>query len=445
MNKTIQPKDHAEEVALFRAQILGPVLRRELARGELLAELRVLSALHFRPPGSVRTRSYAIPTLLRWRRAYLKDGLPGLQPVSRQVGDALSLTKSQRELLLEIRRQHRATPASVILDTLVGDGRLSRDEVSAQTLRRLYRKNGLSRTTRAKANRPTGERRRWEASYVGELWHADVCHGKALVIDGKRVPVRIHAILDDKSRFIVSLRVVSHEREAEMLDMMVEAVRHHGASKTLYLDNGSTYRGCALETACARLGIQLLHASPYDPQARGKMERFWRTMREGCLDHMDGVSSLHDVQMRLTAFVSERYHKNSHASLLGRSPGQAWADRKLTSRSSDELAEALTVREARRIRSDCTLSIGNVDWELAEVFLAGRLVTACRTLANAQDAPWVEHDGRRYNLRPVDPVANGRLRKKRKPKPGVNAVDFDPPGVLLERMLRKPPRYQGGK
>ena len=149
--------------------------------------------------------------------------------------------------------------------------------------------------------------------------------------------------------------------------------------------------------------------------------------------------------MRLTAFVSERYHKNSHSSLLGRSPGQVWADRKLTSRSSDELAEALTVRETRRVRSDCTLGIGNVDWELAELFLAGRLVTACRTLAEAQEAPWVEHDGQRYNLKPVDPVANGRHRKKRKPKPGVDAVDFDPPGVLLERMLRKPPRYQGGK
>ena len=170
-----------------------------------------------------------------------------------------------------------------------------------------------------------------------------------------------------------------------------------------------------------------------------------RPAHEGCLDHMSGVSSLHDVQMRLTAFVTERYHKNSHASLLGRSPSQAWAERKLTSRSADELAQALTVREARRVRSDCTLSIGNVDWELAEAFLAGRLVTACRTLANAQDAPWVEHDGRRYNLRPVDPVANGRLRKKRKQKPGVDAVDFDPPGVLLERMLRKPPRYHGGK
>lgn len=445
MNRSIEPKDHAEEVALFRAQVLGPVLRRELARGELLAELRVLSTLKFRPPGSPHTRSYAVPTLLRWRRAYLKDGLAGLRPQSRRQGNALTLTDSQRDLLLEIRREHPGVPASVILDTLTSDGRLTKGEVSVQTLRRLYRRHGLSRTSKARANRPAGERRRWEASAVGELWHADVCHGRAITVDGKTVRVRVHALLDDKSRYIIALRVFGHEREAGMLELWVEAVRMHGIPRTLYLDNGATYRGCALETACGRLGTQLVHASPYDPQARGKMERFWRTMREGCLDHMGAQPSLHAVQARLTAFVVERYHKAAHAGLVGRSPAQVWSERELTQRSTEEIAEALTVRETRRVRGDCTLSIGNVDWELAEAFLVGRLVTVARTFARPQDHPWVEVDERRYKLKPVDPVANGKHTKKRKPKPGIDAVDFDPAGVLLDRMLRRKPRYRGGQ
>ena len=145
MKDKLTPNDHAEEIALFRAQILGPVLRRELARGELLAELRALSTMHFRPPGSDCTRSYAVPTLLRWRRAYLRDGLRGLVPKSRRLGEALALTEAQRDLLLEIRRQHPAAPASVILETLVLDGRIDTGDISAQTLRRLFRSHGLSR------------------------------------------------------------------------------------------------------------------------------------------------------------------------------------------------------------------------------------------------------------------------------------------------------------
>lgn len=445
MRNHIKPNDHAEEIALFRAQILGPVLRRELARGELLAELRVLSTMHFKPPGVDCSRSYAIPTLLRWRRAYLKDGLRGLLLKSRKIGEALALTDAQRELLLEIRRQHPAAPASVILDTLVADGRFGEGEISAQTLRRFFRSHALSRTTRSKANRPTGERRRWEASYVGELWHADVCHGKPLRIDGKKVAVRIHALLDDKSRFILGMRVVDNEREVEMLNMLTEAVHQHGLAKTLYLDNGPTYSGAALQTVCGRLGIQLMHARPYDPQARGKMERFWRTLREGCLDHLGEMNSLHDVQVRVSAFIAERYHKNAHAGLMGRSPAKAWDDNTLKQVATEDFRHALTMSASRLIRNDCTLSIGGIDWEISDSFLAGRKVQVFRSLANAQDAPWVVHDERTYPLKPVAPVANGKLRKRRPKSPGIDAVDFDPPGVLLDRMLRKAPRYQGAK
>jgi transposase InsO family protein len=444
MTTKLCPKDHAEDVALFRAQVLGPVLNRDLQRGELLAELRTLAKRRFRPPGNHRTRTFSVVTLLRWHRRYKRQGLDGLRPASRKVGDALVLRDVERELLLEIRRQHPAVPANVILQTLELDGRLDAGCVSAQTLRRLYRHHGLSRKAKSKANRPSGERRRWEAGEVGELWHADVCHGPTLKVGSKRIPIRVHALLDDKSRFVVALRVFDHEREVAMLEMLLEAVRIYGAPRRLYLDNGSTYRGEALETACGRLAIGLGHASPHDPQARGKMERFWRTMRQGCMDHLGPMASTHDVQVRLLTWLRQRYHEAPHAGLLGRTPSKAWVQRKLMVRDETQLVEALTVRETRRVRNDCTLTVGNVDWELAEGFVAGRKVTVARTLADPQRAPWVEHDDRVYALRPVDVVANGR-RKRRKPKPGVDAVDFDPVEVLLGHAMGRLPRKAGAR
>jgi len=432
----LKPKDHGEHVALFRAQLLGPVLHAELARGELLAELRALAERRFLPPRSDTTRTYSVPTLLRWRRAYLANGLDGLRPESRRVGDALALTDEQRELLLEIRRQHPAVPANVILATLEDDGRLERGQITAQTLRRLYRHHQLPRRPKANASRPDGERRRWEAGFAGDLWHADVCHGPTLVVGDRRIPVRVHALLDDKSRYIVALRVFAHEREVAMLELLVEAFHLVGVPRRLFLDNGSTYSGEALGTACGRLGVELIHARAYDPQARGKMERFWRTMRQGCMDHIGKQASLHDVQVRLTAFVAERYHKAAHAGLLGTSPAKAWAGRRLRELGDSALDHAMTVRATRRVRTDCTVSVGNLDWELAESFLAGHKVTVCRTLADPQRAPWVEHDGRRYGLDPVDPVANGR-RKRKRPAPGVDAVDFDPATVILDRAVRR--------
>lgn len=186
-----------------------------------------------------------------------------------------------------------------------------------------------------------------------------------------------------------------------------------------------------------------MHANPGDPQARGKMERFWLTMRQGCMNHMGKQSSTHDVQVRLLAWLGERYHTAPHAGLLGRAPTKAWSDRKLIVRSEEELVDALTVRETRRVRTDCTLTVGNVDWEVSEAFLADRKLTVARTLADPQRAPWIEHDDRSYRLRPVDPVANGRRRKRRKPKPGIDAVDFDPVEVLLDHVMGRLPRRGG--
>jgi transposase InsO family protein len=84
-------------------------------------------------------------------------------------------------------------------------------------------------------------------------------------VDGQSRPLRIHALLDDHSRYVVALQACSNERESEMLALLVRAWRGHGLPEKLYLDNGPTYVGDALYTACGRLGITLVHARPYDP------------------------------------------------------------------------------------------------------------------------------------------------------------------------------------
>lgn len=83
--------------------------------------------------------------------------------------------------------------------------------------------------------------------------------------------------------------------------------------------------------------------------------------------------------------------------------------------------------------------IGGVTWEVSQGFLVGRVVTVARTLIEPKRAPWVEHDDKTYALRPVDAVANAKRprRKKSAPRPGIDAVDFDPAGALLRKMLHQ--------
>jgi len=384
MPDALSPRDHAEAVALFRAELIGALARREFGRGELAAALRVLAAERYRPPGSATTRRFGV----------------------------------------------------LILRTLVTDGRLPAGIVSAPTVARLYRDAGLERGVRLDGH----TRLRWEAEHPGALWHGDVCHGTSLHIGATTRPLRIHALLDDASRFIITIEARRSEREADMLAVLLAALRRHGAPDGLYLDNGATYRGDALRLACERLGITLVHARPGDAPARGKMERFWRTLRAGCLDHVGGRASLHDVQVRIDAFVAEHYHAAPHGGLVGKTPAEAWAAARCRPIDGPALAGALLQHVRRRVRKDGTVEVAGQTWQADQGFFAGRVITITHDLVSAA-APVALHDGHRYPLRPLDAVAASRTRRRRESLPAPS-IPFDPAGALLDQAAGRRPRHR---
>lgn len=436
---SLVPRDHHEAVALFRASVIGALARSELSHGELAAEIRKVAEKRWRPPGRRATKQYGVSTIERWLYAYRRGGLDALKPGRRSDrGRARELSDAQRALLLDIRREHPDASAKLIVRTLVLDGRLAKDAVSVSTVTRLFRDARLPRGTR----RDGHTRLRWQAEHAGALWHGDVCHGPALRIGKTTKPLRIHALLDDASRYVVALEARHTEREDDLLDLMLAALRRHGAPDAFYFDNGATYSGTELRLACERLGITLIHARPYDAPSRGKMERFWRTLREGCLEHLGTMTSLHDVQARLLAFLDGHYHRTPHGGLFGKTPTQVWDG--ATTRPIDEptLAAALTTTVRRRVRKDGTLDVRGQTWQLDQSFLSGAVVTVAVDLAGVA-APVVEHDQRRYTLRPVDPVAAGKTKRKPPPPPpSPPSVPFDPTGVLLDKIAGRPPRHR---
>jgi putative transposase len=446
----MKPKDYQEEVALFRAEVIGALSRRDLDHGELRRELVALSKKRFRAPKAKRTRSYSVATLERWLYRYKRGGLDALRPESRSDrGRGRHLTEAQKKLLLDIRAEHRCASVPLILRTLAHQGLIERGTISAATVRRLYVEHGLDRIASRGGTGPK-TRLRWQAETPGALWHADVCYGPALRVGKKKLPVRIHALLDDASRYVLAIEAMHSERESDMLSLFVRALRKHGPPDVLYLDNGSTYRGDALRLGCERLGVTLLHAAPYDPEARGKMERFWGTLRRQCLDFLGSLSTLHEVNVRLFSFLDGHYHGAPHAGLLGRAPAAVWTEA-ANDRSADELDEkklraALTVHERRRVRRDTTVSVDGDVYELEHGFLAGRVVTVGYCIIDEPRRPWVEFEGKRLALHHVNPVNNAsRPRPPRRPENEQHAprpkgaTTFRPNEVLLARVTGRKP------
>jgi hypothetical protein len=240
----------------------------------------------------------------------------------------------------------------------------------------------------------------------------------------------------------VAIEAFWTEREQDMLTLFVDAVRVHGPPDALYLDNGSTYSGEALITLCHRISTLLLHAKPYDPQARGKMERFWRTLREGLLAFCTGELSLEELNRRLRAFV-DRYHKTPHAGLLGRTPGSVYcAHKRIDDLDEQKLQQALMVRETRRVSHDNLVRIDGVAWELDQGFLAGTKVTVVRSLLATAAPPVVELEGKLLPLHRVDPIHNAKrkrppLRASEPQKPARPGVAWNPVNTLLKATKAK--------
>ena len=432
--KNLRPSQR-ERIALFRLGIIGDLLARDLAPGELKAELLEHSQRRYRPPGSARARTYGYSTLQRWYYAAKADPLAGLTPASRAKGFALVLSDEQRAVLLQMRREHPSAATELLLAEAVRNGVLAQGALSESTLRRLYAAAGLSRVSQKRAQRNAQPRRRWQAAQPGELWHGDVCHLVLADERGARRVVLVHGLLDDASRFCTALVPRAHERERDMLEVFCGALLRHPPPRVLYLDNGSCYRGDNLALLCTRLGIRLVHAKPYDPEARGKMERFWRSMRQRCTDHLSPQADLQHIEQALWSWLDTDYHRRPHGGLLGETPRRRYLDGLPPQRAPltpRQLARALEVALERKVRKDCTFELDGALYEVEGRHLAGQRITLTvdALTGHILSAQWQD---RPVRCGPCDPVAN-RGRKR----PHVEQRDdsepttpFDPIAALL--------------
>lgn len=427
-----------EEVALYRLGIIGDLLARELQPGELQEALKDKARQRYRPPGASRSRSYHYKTLQSWYYA-AKSGFENLKPASRVRGHALILDDAQRALLLDMRREHPTAAADLILAEAVRNGIVAKGAVSVESLRRLFRDADASREGLNRARRR--QQRRWQAERACAIWHADVCHVWLRDRENRPRKAYIHGILDDCTRFVPALEARDSEREVDLLSVLCGALLRFPATAVFYVDNGSCYRGEVLALAGERLGIRVVHAQPYDPEARGKMERFWRTMRQRCTDHLPTDATLHDVNAALLAWLDEDYHRRPHAGLLGETPLRRFqADlvgqpEPLTAR---RLAEALLVTVHPTIRKDATFQLNGRTYEITGRHLAGRRI---EVLVD----PFTEEpiraslQGQAVVFGLCDPVANAhRGRPGPSDIPKAPTTPFDPIAALLARARKDP-------
>lgn len=433
--------ERRKEEALFRYAVLGDLLHRDLRRGELLRGLSERAAKLWNAPDG-RQRRVAKKTLEEWYYRFGRNGIDGLLPAPRSDrGKGRALSAEAQELILAMKREDPGRSSKLILEELQYAGCLRRGEVSVSTIQRLLKREGLS-GPKLELERPA--RLRWQASRAGELWQGDALHGPSLFdpASGRRVRVKIFALIDDRSRLVPYLRADFHETQTAFLTVLLGAILRRGIPRAILLDNHGSFTGSDVREACARLKTRLTFARPHDGPSKGKIERWWRTLRARVLDRLDleRVTTLDDLNLRLSSWVEAEYNTRPHSSLGGKTPLEAWEEDSDEIRWVDDptaVEEAFIGRLQRRVKNDSTCQVRGLTLEVPPE-LRGRSVEIRYSLLHA-DRFWVEDGRTQIPLREVDPEGNARrarqrtpLEKKEEPGTGLNPVED-----LLRRLSQK--------
>ena len=242
----------------------------------------------------------------------------------------------------------------------------------------------------------------------------------------------LHAILDDASRLIPHAEFYPSQGLDACLDCLRQAVAARGVPVRLYMDNAKIYRSPQLARIAASIGMLIVHTPPYQPQGRGKIERFFRSCREQLLNNLDHKQtlSLDQLNQRLWAWV-DLYHSTQHSSLTT-TPLLRWQRdiehiRPLP--PSTDFRRLFFHRLDRLVSRDCTFLLQNRFYE-APPHLAGERIEARFDPLDSALGEIYFQGKPEATARLVDAVVNGQLpsHKPAKPAPpaptGINLVDL---------------------
>lgn len=433
--------DDRTKEALFRHAILGELLTRHLRRGELRPSLAELSEKTFEDYLG-RTRRMAAKTLEEWLYKYRRGGFERLKPEPRSdQGRSRILSPELGQLIVDLKREDPGRSAPLIRRELELAGRLRAGQVSVSAIQRLLKRQGLSGP---KMQLERAARYRWEASMCGELWQGDALHGPVLPnpATDRTQRVIIFGLLDDHSRIIPYLEAGFGETSHRFLGVLYNALARRGIVRSLLLDNHASFTNYDLRILCATLNIRLVHSRPGDAPSKGKIERFWRLLRDHLVDRLDlaKVTTIEELNLRLWSWVEGEYHTRPHSSLSGKTPLEVWESGAEEIRWPSDpaaLESAFYAQVERLARSDSTVLWRGVFYEVPP-YLRGRKVRLRYSLLDPRRVSLLDANVE-IPIRPVNPVANAHRSRHSSTPPAQEAppaTGLNAPELVLENFLK---------
>ena len=403
--------DYRRTVALFRYGVITEALH--LSRGELAAFLRAQAARQWTIPHTRRTR-ISEQTMRDWMRAYRRNGLDGLMPKKRgDRGQQRRMSPRVIEVLLAIKSEQPDLSIKQVIARARASGEIDPEQpLPPSTLHRLFAREGLMVRTTPSAS---GDLRRFAWPHAGDLWQSDVMHGPLIAdSNGRMRKTYLLAFIDDATRVVPYAVFTRAENAATFMPVLREAIKRRGMPRRLFVDNGANYRSRQLALICARLGISLIHGRARHPAGKGKIERWFRTVR-GWLATIDKPGSLEELNHLFRTWVESTYHESPHRGLDNLTPFEKWAECCTTMAwvgPETDLDDLFLFETKRKVSRSRTVSLKNRLYEVDAALSGETVVLRYDPMAPPQRPIKVVHDGKPAGeaVR-VELHANARIRR----------------------------------
>lgn len=303
-----QPLDEA----LWRFSVISPLLHRREDSPSLRVQMEVLARkVYITAQG--QEKRLCPDTIRGWLYRYRASGIEALHNKPRKNRGSTSLPLALQDALTRSRAQHPEWKVKRLLDLLIEQGQWDGRRPSRSAMYRFTDANNLGSCLQT----PQPSPRPFAYPCFGDLWSADFLHGPKVRQGRSLKKAYLHVIIDDATRYVVAGRFHLAENTESLLSDLMLAIRRFGIPKRFYTDNGAAYRSTHLRHIAAKLAIAMPHTPAYKPRGRGKVERFFRNVREAMLTGR-AQSTLGVLNTGFSDWLND-YHHTVHRS-LGVSP-----------------------------------------------------------------------------------------------------------------------------
>ena len=354
--------DATREKALGRFALIAPLIEEGLSACEQTQRRMML----------LQKEDISERTLRRWIALYREDGFNGLVRKERMdKGSNKSIPPEALALAEQYRRELPGRSAKLLCEILAREG----FEVARSTLERHLRLKGLSGKQLASELKGSPQTRRFVRVGRNTLWQTDLKYGPYLPNPNnpkKKLRTYLLAIIDDATRAVVHAEFYFDQKLPILEDGLRKAILRCGAPKNLYVDNGKIFTSTWMQLACAKLNIRHLKTRPYSPEAKGKIERFNRTVESFLAEYaLQQAGTLAELNQLFGAWLSEAYQHKPHSSLGGKTPADTFAadSAPLHFHSLETLADVFLHEADRTVDKTGCLSLGGRTYDAGAEYM----------------------------------------------------------------------------